>query len=86
MTDNAFLKELSDRISRLLPAAENLREDARTKIEQALRNGLIELDVLTQEEFQAQSQALQRAEQRIAELESVVADLESRLKELESEL
>lgn len=85
MSDNAFLKELSDRISRLLPAAENLRDDARTKIEQALRNGLSELDVLTQEEFEAQRQSLSRAEQRIGELEAVVADLESRLKELESE-
>ena len=84
MVDNAFLKELSERISRLLPAAENMRVEVRTKIEQALRSGLSELDVLTQEEFAAQSESLARAEQRIAELETLVSDLEKRLNELET--
>lgn len=84
MLDNAFLKELSERISRLLPAAENMRVEIRTKIEQALRSGLSELDVLTQEEFAAQSEALARAEQRIAELEALVGGLEKRLNELET--
>ena len=82
--DNNFLKDLSDRLSRLAPAAEELREEARTKMEQTLKKALGELDVLTAEEFAAQTQALQRAEQRIAELESVVTSLESRLASLEA--
>lgn len=84
MSDNAFLKDLSERIARLLPAAENIRAELRTKIEQALRKGLSELDVLTQEEFAAQRASLARAEQRVAELEALVVELEKRLDELET--
>ncbi len=82
MLDNAFLRELSDRIAQLLPAAENLRIDARTKIEQTLHSALSDLNVLTQDEFEAHQQSLQRAEKRIAELESVVGELEAELQEL----
>lgn len=86
MLDNTFLRELSERIAQLIPAADNLRLEARTKIEQTLHSALSELNVLTQEEFESHSQALQRAEQRVVELEAVVAELESRLRELESKL
>ncbi len=86
MPDNSFLRELSERIAQLLPAAENLGGEMRTKIEQTLQNALGELNVLTQEEFEAQSQSLQRAEQRITELETLVGELETRLKEVEGSL
>ena len=76
MFNNDYLKELSDRLSRLLPAAEELRLEARTKIEQLLQQALSDMNVLTKEEFESQSRALQRAEQRIAELESTVKELE----------
>lgn len=86
MMNNDFLQELSERLARLVPAAEELRADARTKIEQTLKQALSDLDVLTTEEFEAQSRALQRAEQRVEELESLVKDLEGRLTDLESRL
>ena len=81
--DSRLINELSERLSALVPAAHELRQETRVKIEQALKTGLSGLDVLTREEFEAQAQALSRAQQRVAELETVVADLESRLTSLE---
>ncbi|MAV54133.1 MAG: hypothetical protein CMQ01_10300 [Gammaproteobacteria bacterium] len=81
--DSRLINELSERLSALVPAANELRQEARAKIEQALKTGLSDLDVLTREEFEGQAQALSRAQQRVAELETVVADLESRLTSLE---
>ena len=81
--DSRLINELSERLSALVPAANELRQEARAKIEQALKTGLSDLDVLTREEFEGQAQALSRAQQRVAELETVVAALESRLTSLE---
>ena len=81
--DSRLINELSERLSALVPAANELRQETRAKIEQALKTGLSDLDVLTREEFEGQVQALSRAQQRVAELETVVADLESRLTSLE---
>ncbi len=76
MLNNDYLRELSDRLSRLMPAAEEFRIEARTRIEQALRQSLAEMGILTKEKFDAQSRALQRAEERIAELEKAISELE----------
>lgn len=81
--DSRLINELSERLSALVPAANELRQETRAKIEQALKAGLSDLDVLTREEFEGQAQALSRAQQRVAELETVVADLETRLSSLE---
>ena len=81
--DNRLIKELSERLSALVPAANELRQETRAKIEQALKAGLSDLDVMTREEFEGQAQALSRAQQRVAELENIVADFETRLSSLE---
>ena len=80
-----LLDELSARLAGLMPAANELRRETRTKVEQTLKNGLKELDVLTREEFDAQARALDRAQQRVTELEALITDLESRLTMLEQQ-
>ena len=80
-----LLDDLSARLAGLMPAANELRQETRTKVEQTLKNGLKELDVLTREEFDAQARALDRAQQRVTELETLIADLESRLATLEQQ-
>ena len=80
-----LLDELSARLAGLMPAANELRQETRTKVEQTLKHGLKELDVLTREEFDAQARALDRAQQRVTELETLIADLESRLAALEQQ-
>lgn len=84
MRENDLLAELSRRLSALLPAAENMRDELRTKIEQTLKNGLQELDVLTREEFEARARALERAQERVLELETRIQALEERLDALRS--
>lgn len=84
MLDNNAFEELSRRLSALLPAANGVREEIRTKMEQTLKKGFAELNLMTQDDFQAQAIALQRAQQRIADLEAEIGKLESRLDDLDS--
>ncbi|MDP6651261.1 MAG: accessory factor UbiK family protein [Gammaproteobacteria bacterium] len=82
MLDNSFLTDLSNRLAALLPAAENLRDEARTKIEQILKKAFADLDLLSREEFEAQAESLNRVRQRIEKLESLIIELEKRLDSL----
>lgn len=84
MVDNQLLKELSERLAKIVPMAEDLRDDARTRMEQVLKKSLQDLDVLTREDFEVQTRALERAEQRIVELEKTLSAMEARLNALES--
>ena len=84
MLDNSFLKDLSDRLVTLLPAAESLRDDVRNQIEQTLKKTFASLDLLTREEFDAQVQSLERSKHRIEELENLVTELEEKLDALNS--
>lgn len=79
MSDNPLLRELSERLAKIAPMAEDLREDTRTRIEHILKKSLQDLDVLTKEDFEVQTRALERAEQRIAELEQTLSAMEARL-------
>ena len=79
MSDNPLLRELSERLAKIAPMADDLREDARTRIEHVLKKSLQDLDVLTIEDFEVQTRALERAEQRIAELEQTLSAMEARL-------
>ena len=86
MFDKSFFEDLSSRLSKLLPMAEEVREDLRTKIEQQLKKSFAALDLLSREEFDAQASALKRAETRIQELEATLAELSTRLDEIEQPL
>ena len=83
--DKRLLDELSARLAGLMPTANELHRETRAKVEQTLKHGLKELDVLTREEFDAQARSLGRAQQRVTELETLIADLESRLDTLEQQ-
>ncbi len=84
MLDNEFLQKLSHQLSGLMPMAEAIRADLRTKIEQQLRASFARLDLLSRSEFDAQAQALQRAQNRVQQLEQMLAALDARLAELET--
>jgi len=79
MIDKETFQELSRRLAALLPAADGVREDLRTKIEQTLNKAFAELNLMTQDDFQAQAKALQRAQQRIDQLEAEIRELEERV-------
>ena len=72
MFNNSFFEDLSSRLSAIIPLGEEVRDDLRTKIEQLLKSSFANLDLLSREEFDAQRQALGRAEKRIEELEQTL--------------
>jgi BMFP domain-containing protein YqiC len=76
MLDNEILKDLSNRISKLMPMAAGVREDVEKNIQDILQLAFSRLNLVTREEFDAQLKVLERAEQTIAELENKVAELE----------
>ena len=63
-----------------MPQAEalgqNVRNDVKDKIEEQLKNSLGSLNIISKDEFDAQSAALQRAQVRIKALEEKVSRLE----------
>lgn len=79
MIDSTFLDGLAQRIAQILPRANEFGEDARKRVKTLLQKSFDELDLVTQDEFESQVRALQRAEERIAELELLVGELERRL-------
>jgi BMFP domain-containing protein YqiC len=79
MKKNDLLDEISQRMASLLPMAEELSSDAKSKLSQTLKKALADMDILSREEFDAQAAALRRAEQRIDELETSLARLEKSL-------
>lgn len=89
MLDNEFLSDLSKRLyallSAVLPMAEEISGELRTKIEQQLKKSFAKLDLLSREEFDAQSKALARAEQRLQDLAATIETLESKLRAIEED-
>ena len=76
MINNCIFDELTKRLADLTPKGERFRRKLHSKIESTLRAGFSEFGVLTKQEFDAQIQALKRAENRIQELEVQLEKLE----------
>ena len=85
MFNSKFVEDLSARLSAMIPLAEEVREDLRTKIEQLLKSSFAGLDLLSREEFDAQRTALERAEKRIRELEESLRELTEKMDQFEEQ-
>ena len=85
MFNSKFVEDLSARLSAMIPLAEEVREDLRTKIEQLLKSSYAGLDLLSREEFDAQRTALERAEKRIRELEESLSELTEKMDQFEEQ-
>ena len=83
MKDNSILRELSERLLRLFPPAENLKGQLRSKIDSTLKSAFEEFDLLTQEDFSQPLRALKRAQDRIDELEKTLDELESKINKVD---
>jgi BMFP domain-containing protein YqiC len=81
MINKQFFEDLTQQLTRLLPQAEAAGEEARKALAAVLQKAFASLDLLTREEFEAQSAALARAEERLAHLEQEVTRLEALMKE-----
>jgi BMFP domain-containing protein YqiC len=74
----SFLSELQTKISEVLQ--QSPARDIEKNMKAMLNQGFSKLDLLTREEFEIQSEVLQRTRARLEALEARVAELESRLK------
>ena len=74
----SFLSELQTKISEVLQ--QSPAKDIDKNMKAMLNQGFSKLDLLTREEFEIQSEVLQRTRARLEALEARVAELESRLK------
>ena len=74
----SFLSELQTKISEVLQ--QSPAKDIEKNMKAMLNQGFSKLDLLTREEFEIQSDVLQRTRARLEALEARVAELESRLK------
>ena len=77
-TKPSFLTELQSKISEVLQ--QSPAKDIEKNMKAMLNQGFSKLDLLTREEFEIQSEVLQRTRARLEALEARVAELESRLK------
>lgn len=85
MIDKQFFEDLSQQITRLISQSGAVGEDLRKAVNSTLQKGFSRLDLLTREEFDAQSAILCRAEERMVQLEREVARLEQQVNALQSD-
>ena len=76
MIDKAFLQGLSARAAGLFPAADSARQKLEKELYALLQGSLEKLNVVTKEEFLAQTRLLEQARAQIAALEATMAELE----------
>lgn len=77
MIDTDILNELTQKISRLLPADLGvLKQDLEKNIRAVLQNTFQKLDLVTREEFDVQTDLLIRTREKLEMLEKKLAELE----------
>lgn len=79
MVNRSIFDDLSQQISRLLPQANALGEEARANLSALLQQSFEKMNLLTREEFAVQSRALARAQDRIERLEEEIEKLEKQV-------
>lgn len=71
------IEELVDGIAKVLPAGgEQLREEVRDNVRLVLESAFARMNLVTREEFDAQTLLLRRTREKLEELERLVAEIE----------
>ena len=79
MIDFSKLEDAAGKLSGLLPEGPRaVGEDLRRNLRPLLESGLARMDLVTREEFDAQTRVLERTREKLEALERVVAELEQR--------
>lgn len=79
MIDAAKIDELATKLSNAIPPqAKAFQQDMQAQFKQILQSMISKLDLVTREEFDAQSKVLARTRQKIETLEKAVAKLEDK--------
>jgi len=79
MIDTKFIDDLARQISEAIPAGvKGMQEDVQKNIHTLLQGALSRLDLVTREEFDAQSQVLLRTREKLEQLEKAVTEKEGK--------
>ena len=79
MIDTKFIDDLARQISKAIPAGvKGMQEDVQKNTHTLLQGALSRLDLVTREEFDAQSQVLARTREKLAQLEKTLEALEQK--------
>ncbi|WP_196139692.1 accessory factor UbiK family protein [Aliikangiella sp. G2MR2-5] len=80
MFDARKIDEIAAKLNEALPeGAKALQKDIHAQFKQILQSGLAKMDLVTREEFEAQTKVLARTREKVDALEKAVANLESKL-------
>ena len=78
MIDLKFIDDLARRLGESLPPGLNqAREDIETHFQAVLTRAFERMDLVTREQFEAQSAVLERCRAKLDELEKTLADMDS---------
>ena len=79
MLDTKFIDDLARQISASIPAGlKEMRQDVEKNTRTLLQGTLAKLDLVTREEFDAQTRVLARTREKLEQLEKIIAELEAR--------
>jgi len=82
MIDARKIDEIAQKLSDAIPpGAKAFQEDMQQQFKQILQTMIAKMDLVTREEFDAQTKVLARTREKIEALEKIVADLEQRARE-----
>ena len=81
MLDTKFIDDLARKISDSIPSGvKDMQADMEKNIHTLLQNALGKLDLVTREEFDAQTAVLRRTREKLEALERTIAELEAKSK------
>jgi BMFP domain-containing protein YqiC len=79
MFNTKFIDDLARQISESIPAGvKGMQEDVQKNIHTLLQGALSRLDLVTREEFDAQSQVLARTREKLQQMEQLVDEIEEK--------
>jgi BMFP domain-containing protein YqiC len=79
MFDTKFIDDLARQISAAIPSGvKGMQEDVQKNIHTLLQGALSRLDLVTREEFDAQSQVLARTREKLEQMEKIVSGMEEK--------
>ena len=82
MINSKKIEDIAKQVTEAIPPGlKNLANDFEDKTKTVIQRKLTELDVISREEFDVQTQVLLKTREKLAALEAKVADLEAKISE-----
>ncbi|GHE88853.1 ubiquinone biosynthesis accessory factor UbiK [Thalassotalea profundi] len=84
MINSKKIEDIAKQVTEAIPPGlKNLANDFEEKTKIVIQRKLTELDVISREEFDVQTQVLLKTREKLAALEAKVAELEAKMNEVE---